>query len=83
MADNSMQDQQTGPKPGGPDAPAETSPGGKVGPRGTVEGHPPAGAEAEPKSFKEKDLPDPNDLLGPAGDPAEGKPPPGGSTWPA
>ncbi|MDB5453010.1 MAG: hypothetical protein JWO33_1588 [Caulobacteraceae bacterium] len=44
-------------------------------------------ATGEARSFRsreagEQPTPDPNDLQGPAGDPAEGKPP-GGSTWPA
>ena len=68
--------------PGGPDIQSGT-PGGKVGPRGTVEapngGDQPAG---EAQTFKGEDIPDPDDLTGPAGDPAEGKPV-GESTWPA
>ena len=36
----------------------------------------------ESKDAGEQPIPGPNDFEGPAGDPAEGKPP-GGSTWPA
>lgn len=72
----------TSPKPGGPDIQTGT-PGGKVGPRGKVEAPAPgADAAKEPQTFKDEVVADPNDLTGPACDPAEGKRP-DTSTWPA
>lgn len=71
---------EASPEPGGPDVQTGT-PGGKVGPRGKVEVPAPGGQAAhEPQTFKGEGAPDPNDLPGPAGDPAEGKRP---DTWPA